>query len=60
MNCTSKAAIATLILALSFVGSAAAGPVDDAQAAYKRHDYVTAMQLIRPFAEQGNAAGELG
>ena len=58
MNCTIKAAIAALILALGLVGSAAAGPVEDAEAAYKRHDYVTAMQLIRPLADQGIAAAQ--
>jgi uncharacterized protein len=58
MNRTIKAAIAALILAIGLVGSAAAGPVEDAEAAYKRHDYVTALQLIRPLADLGNAEAQ--
>ena len=47
--------IAVLILMLSFAGSSAAGPSEDADAAMKRHDYKTALRLIRPLAEQGDA-----
>ena len=47
--------IAVLILMLSFAASGAAGPSEDADAAMKRHDYKTALRLIRPLAEQGDA-----
>jgi TPR repeat protein len=58
MNRTFKAAVAALVLAVSFAGSAAAGPVEDvaaAVAAHKRGDCATALRLIRPLADQGDA-----
>jgi uncharacterized protein len=61
MNRTFKAAVATLMLAVSFAGSVAAGPLEDAKAilaasaANGRGDYATALRLLRPLAEQGNA-----
>ena len=36
-------------------GAATAGPLEDAVAAYQRGDYVTALRLWRPLAEQGDA-----
>ncbi|MGB8118675.1 MAG: hypothetical protein WCF56_08115, partial [Pseudolabrys sp.] len=39
----------------SFAEPAAAGPLEDADAAVKKRDYATAVRLIRPVAEQGNA-----
>jgi uncharacterized protein len=48
--------IATL-LALS--GAANAGPLESASAALQRRDFATALQLLRPLAEQGNASAEL-
>jgi TPR repeat protein len=53
MNRTFKAAVAALIVAVSFAGSASAGPLEDGQAAYYRGDYVTAFRLLRPFADKG-------
>jgi TPR repeat protein len=47
--------IAVLILMLGFAVSGAADPSADADAAMKRHDYKTAVRLIRPLAEQGDA-----
>ena len=44
------------ILAVS--SAAAAGPYDDASAAYLRKDYSTALRLIRPLAEGGNAESQ--
>ena len=32
-----------------------AGPLGDAEAAYERGDYATAMRIFRPLADQGNA-----
>jgi uncharacterized protein len=55
---TFKSAVAALILAVGFVGSVAAGPHDDWMAAYKRGDYLTAMRLLRPLAEQGEAVAQ--
>jgi len=47
--------IAVIILMLSFAVSGAADPSADADAAMKRRDYKTALRLIRPLAEQGDA-----
>jgi hypothetical protein len=58
MNRTFKAAVAALILAVSFAGSVAAGPFEDAAAAYIKGDYATALRLMRPLAEQGNAIAQ--
>jgi TPR repeat protein len=55
MNLTLKHVAAAIILLLGFAASAAAGPLEDADAALKRRDYATAVRLNRPLAEQGNA-----
>jgi TPR repeat protein len=34
-------------------------PIEDGTAAYQRHDYETALQLLRTPAEQGNAEAQL-
>jgi hypothetical protein len=47
---------ASLVLILMLTGGAAAGPLEDAMAAYERGDYATAVRLWRPLAEQGEAA----
>src|SRR5271163_410553 len=55
---TFKATVAALMLAVSSAGSVAAGPAEDAAAAvaaHKRGDYATALRLIRPLADQGDA-----
>jgi uncharacterized protein len=59
MNRTFKAAVAALMLAVSFAGSAAAGPIEDAGAAYTKGDYTTTLRLLRPLAEQGNASAQV-
>jgi hypothetical protein len=51
------------ILAASFVmaavvGAAGAGPLEDALAAHERGDDATALRLIRPLADQGNAVAQ--
>jgi uncharacterized protein len=58
MNRTFKAAVAALVLSVGFAGSVAAGPFEDAAAAYKKGDYATALGLIRPLAEEGNVAAQ--
>ena len=55
MKRTLKHAIAAVLLVLSFVEPVTAGPLEDADAALKRRDYATALRLIRPLAEQGDA-----
>ncbi|MGB7278846.1 MAG: hypothetical protein WBD15_13995 [Pseudolabrys sp.] len=55
MKRTLKYVIAAIILALSFAEPAATGPLEDADAPVKKRDYATAVRLIRPVAEQGNA-----
>jgi TPR repeat protein len=55
INLTLKHVAAAIILVLGFAATAAAGPLEDADAALKRRDYATAVRLNRPLAEQGNA-----
>jgi uncharacterized protein len=58
MKRTLTHAIAAVLLVLSFAEPAAAGPLEDADAALKRRDYATAMRFIRPLAEQGDASAQ--
>jgi TPR repeat protein len=58
MNRAFKTTVAALMLAASFAGSVAAGSFEDAAAAYKKGDYATALELIRPLAEEGNIAAQ--
>ena len=55
MKLTLRHTVATIILVLGFATPMAAGPLEDADAAVKRRDYATALRLIRPLAEQGDA-----
>jgi TPR repeat protein len=55
MKRTLKHAVAAVVLVLSFVEPVTAGPLEDADAALKRRDYATALRLIRPLAERGDA-----
>src|SRR5215813_10904316 len=43
-----------LVILQLFAAIAAAGPIEDADAAIKKRDYATAVRLLRPLAEQGN------
>ena len=48
--------IAVLIFGFHISGTVVfADPLEDGQAAYNRGDYTTALKLLRPLAEQGNA-----
>jgi uncharacterized protein len=58
MNRTFKAAVAALTFAVGFAGSVVAGPFDDVDAAFKKGDYATAVRLLRPLAEQGDAGAQ--
>ena len=51
-------ALACGVLALAHLGLAAAGPIEDAEVAFNRGDYVTAMKILRPLAERGDATAE--
>jgi TPR repeat protein len=50
----------SLIIAAQIWGAAGvmAGPWEDGMAAYNRGDYVPAIRLFRPLAEQGNAKAQ--
>ena len=50
-----KRIFAGVVIAVMLTGGAAAGPFEDSAAAYQRGDYTTALQLLRPLAEQGDA-----
>jgi TPR repeat protein len=43
---------------LALFGVAAGGPLEDGQTAYQKADCATALRLIRPLAEQGNAIAQ--
>ena len=49
-----------LVVAAQILGiaGAVAGPWEDGMAAYNRGDYVPAIRLFRPLAEQGNAKAQ--
>jgi uncharacterized protein len=55
MKLALKYAVAAIILVLGFAAPVVAGPLEDADSAIKRRDYATALRLIRPLAEQGDA-----
>ena len=54
--------LATLLVALMLTVSGSrmvrAGPLEDAGAAYQRHDYATALRLLQPYAAQGDASAQ--
>ena len=51
--------IAALTLSFTEISDVAfAGPLEDSMAAYDRGDYATAVRLVRPLAEQGNAQAQ--
>ena len=52
---TLKRILASVVLTVMMTGGAAAGPLEDAWAAYERGDYAVALRLWRPLAAQGNA-----
>src|SRR5271168_2833475 len=45
-------------LAFALVRLAAAGPLEDGEAAYRQNDFGTAMRLLRPLADAGDAKAE--
>jgi uncharacterized protein len=55
MKLTLTHALAAVLLMLNIATPVTAGPFDDAVAAYDNGDYATAMRLLGPLADQGNA-----
>src|SRR5437764_6632081 len=49
------AALTALLMLVTIAGAAVAGPLEDARAAHDRGDDATALRLIHPLADQGNA-----
>ena len=58
MKITLQHGLATIILLFGFACTVAAGPLEDADAAVKKRDYATAVRIIRPLAEQGDARAQ--
>jgi hypothetical protein len=52
--------LAVVFLALIVISAAVAGPLDDAVAAHQRGDYATAVRLLHPLADEGNALAQTG
>ena len=59
MNLVCKQTFLAVILTLSLLLPATAGPYEEAEAAYARGDYVTALGLFRPLADQGQAQAQV-
>ncbi len=51
--------LAAVVLTVILTGGAAAGPLEDAWAAYQRGDFATALQIWRPRAMQGVAFAQV-
>lgn len=47
------------IVALALCGQALAGPLEDGVEALDRHDYETALRLLKPLAESGNPEAQI-
>src|SRR5258706_6269705 len=56
---TFRAWIAAVVLSLGLIAPTAAGAVENSMARYWRGDYATAMRLLRPIADEGNADAQL-
>jgi TPR repeat protein len=50
--------IIAFVVVICLAAPAYAAPMDDAAAALRRGDYATALKIIRPLAEQGNALAQ--
>jgi hypothetical protein len=51
-----RATLTALLTLVAMAGAAVAGPLEDAVAADQCGDYATEYRLLRPLADQGNAA----
>ena len=47
-----------VIFFIAVAGGTAAGPLEDGRAAYAHGDYATALRLLRPLVDQGNAGAQ--
>ena len=56
--CNRPLAIVVVAAFLATASAAVAGPFEDGEAAYQRHDYATAMLVWRPLAEHGDAKAQ--
>jgi hypothetical protein len=54
-----RATFLSFILLSSAGSEIPAGPIEDATAALERRDFATALQLLRPLAERGNADAQM-
>jgi uncharacterized protein len=52
------AALTAWLVVAAVTGTAIAGPLEDARAAYESGDYATAMRIFRPMAENGDAIAQ--
>jgi hypothetical protein len=50
--------LAAVILTLCFAAPAVAGPLEDAFDAFGKRDYATALRLLRPLADRGDATAQ--
>ena len=55
---TSKSVVAGILLLLSIVGLAAAGALEEGDAAYSKGDYANAVRLLRPLADRDIALAQ--
>jgi TPR repeat protein len=53
-----RAILAGGLLAVGMFAFAKAGQLEDGEAAYFKHDYASAVRLLRPLAERGNAPAQ--
>lgn len=58
MKLALKRVLTTIILVLSLAAPLAAGPFEDANSAYDRGDYATALRLLSALADKGDAAAQ--
>ena len=58
MKLTLKHVLATVLLMFSLAAPVAAGPLEDSYTAYTRGDFATAIQLMRPLADQGHVTAQ--
>jgi uncharacterized protein len=50
--------MAPILILAALTRAAIAGPLEDGNAAYQRGDYATAVRLLRPLVEQGDAGAQ--
>lgn len=58
MKLALRYSLAAIILVLCIASPATAGPLEDADAAFAKKDYATALRLYRMLADQNNAAAQ--